>query len=102
MIRRSEDQWRELFEAHARSGLSVAAFCREKKLSANYFSLRRRQLLDESAKPKAKPFVAARVSALPLLTVIEVQAGAVRLRLPESVPAGWLVELVRGLSHADV
>jgi hypothetical protein len=96
MIKRNESQWWELFEAHERSGLSAAAFCRKKKLSPNYFSLRRRQLSWAAAKPKA--FVAARLSSLPSPTVIEVQAGLVRLRLPGSVTADWLAALVRGLS----
>lgn len=98
MIKRSEVQWRELFEAHSRSGLSAAAFCREKKLCPKYFSLRRRQLSGAAAKPKAKAFVAARLSSLPSLAVIEVQAGLVRLRLPGSIPADWLAALVRGLN----
>lgn len=96
MIKRSEGQWRELFEAHARSGLSAAAFCREKKLCPKYFSLRRRQLCGEVVKPKAPAFVAARVA--PVTWVIEVQIGLVRVRLPESVPAKWVAELVQGLN----
>lgn len=96
MIKRSEVQWRELFEEHSRSGLSAAVFCREKKLCAKYFSLRRRQLSGEAVKPKGQAFVAARVA--PVTSVIEVQIGLVRLRLPGSVPAVWLAELVRGLS----
>lgn len=95
MIKRSEDQWRALFEAHSRSGLSAAAFCRERNLSANYFSVRRRQLSGETVKRKDAPFVAARV--LPSPAVIEVQAGLVRLRLPGSVSAEWLAALIRGL-----
>lgn len=98
MIKRSEAQWRELFEAHTRSGLSAAAFCRERKLCPKYFSLRRRQLLGVVAKPKASSFVAARLLAVPSPRVIELQAGLVRLRLPESVSADWLATLVRGLS----
>lgn len=101
MIKRSEVQWRELFEAHSRSGLSAVAFCRERKLCPRYFSLRRRQLLGAArGRRKAAGFVPVCVS--PAVSVIEIQAGPVRLRVPESVGAGWLLELVRGLSHADV
>lgn len=100
MIKRSEVQWRKLFEAHSRSGLSAVAFCRERKLCPTYFSLRRRQLLGGEQKPRTSSFVPARLVSAP--SAIEIQAGVIRLRLPESVAAGWLAELVRGLSHADV
>lgn len=96
MIKRSEAQWRELFDEQARSGLSAVAFCREKKLCASYFSLRRRQLLGTEATSAGPAFVPAQV--LPLCSGIEVQVGVVRLRLLESVSAGYLAELVRGLS----
>lgn len=45
MVKRSEDQWRELFEEQAGSGLSAAAFCRARGLCGKHFSKRRRQLL---------------------------------------------------------
>ena len=44
MVRRTKRQWRDIFEAHQDSGLNVAQFCREHKLNAKYFSLRKRQL----------------------------------------------------------
>ena len=44
MVRRTERQWRDIFEAQQDSGLNVAQFCREHKLNAKYFSLRKRQL----------------------------------------------------------
>lgn len=104
MIKRSEAQWRELFDEQTRSGLSAVAFCREKKLCASYYSLRRRQLLGTEAKPKESAFVAAQV--LPLCSGIEVQVGVVRLRLPESISAGYLSgrsgARAERLSHADV
>ena len=44
MVRRTEKQWRDLFEAQQDSGLNVAQFCRQHKLNAKYFSLRKQQL----------------------------------------------------------
>lgn len=44
MNKRTVEQWRTLFIDHASSGLTAAAFCREKGLDAKYFSLRKRQL----------------------------------------------------------
>ena len=44
MVRRTESQWGVLFEAQQNSGLNVAQFCRQHKLNAKYFSLRKQQL----------------------------------------------------------
>lgn len=44
MVRRTETQWRDIFEAQQDSGVNVAQFCRQHKLNAKYFSLRKRQL----------------------------------------------------------
>ena len=43
-IKRTREAWLALFAAHAQSGLSAAAFCREQQLCPRYFSLRRRAL----------------------------------------------------------
>ena len=44
MIKRSKEQWRALFAEHKSSGLTAAAFCRERSLCPKYFALRKRQL----------------------------------------------------------
>jgi hypothetical protein len=51
MIRRSKEQWLSLFQQHANSGLTAAAFCRQYDLDQAYFSLRKTQLCstDETA-----------------------------------------------------
>ena len=49
MKRRSQAQWRALFQAQQISGRSAAAFCREQRICPKYFSLRRRQLLDAAS-----------------------------------------------------
>jgi len=55
MIKRSEFQWRELFQQQEQSGLSAAAFCREHSLNPKYFSLRKKQLSDQPAFVQVKP-----------------------------------------------
>ena len=42
--RRTSDQWQDLIEQQARSGLSIAEFCRKKHLSASSFHRWRRIL----------------------------------------------------------
>ncbi len=45
MQRRDRAQWQALFVEQEASGLSAQQFCRDKKLCAKYFSLRKRQLV---------------------------------------------------------
>ncbi|NKB76682.1 MAG: IS66 family insertion sequence element accessory protein TnpB [Gammaproteobacteria bacterium] len=44
MARRTQVQWRALIETQQDSGLTVAEFCRQQKIDAKYFYLRKRQL----------------------------------------------------------
>lgn len=74
MVKRSNEQWRALFVEQAASGLSAAAFCKERKLCPKYFCLRRKQLSGEKAKAvkerpvfvQAKPKAASSLSAVRL------------------------------------
>lgn len=44
MGKRSEGEWRGLFEAQVRSGMTERGFCREQGLCAKYFGKRKKQL----------------------------------------------------------
>jgi len=44
MIKRSEQEWQDLFKQQVASGLSAAQFCNIHKLCPKYFSLRKKQL----------------------------------------------------------
>jgi len=44
MVKRSEADWRALFEEHESSGLSAAEYCRRRSLCPKHFSIRKRQL----------------------------------------------------------
>lgn len=57
MVRRSEAEWRSLFEAHANSGLNASQFCKEHNLNPKYFSLRRKQILERASKQKPSTFI---------------------------------------------
>lgn len=57
MVRRSSEAWRELIAAQVRSGMTVAAFCREHGLSQNYFSLRKKRLRRSTQACAQSPFV---------------------------------------------
>jgi hypothetical protein len=108
MIKRSESDWKSLFEAHDRSGLSAAAFCREQQLCPKYFSLRKKQLNYhgwskavlvkpyKKAMKKPSSFIPAVVPP-ELNQRITITTGPVTLKLPVSVDAHWLIEVIHGL-----
>lgn len=102
MKRRTEAQWRALFAEQASSGMTAAAFCRERGLCPKYFGLRRKQLLGaegaEAAKVATSSFVPVTVAGSFAPSMIEVHCGdALRLHLPVSVSPRWLAELVQQL-----
>jgi len=62
MKKRSEEQWRELFEQQETSGVSAAVFCKQNDLCPKYFSLRRKQLAKVVGK-KESGFVRVKVKS---------------------------------------
>jgi len=66
MIKRTEAQWRALFSRFDKSKQTAAAFCRENKLCARYFSLRRKQLGEMKTKRTRKTrFSKVKISGAP-------------------------------------
>jgi hypothetical protein len=63
MGRRSRVAWQELFEAQARSGMSVREFCRKRGVCARSFVRRKRELVEEEQ--AASPFVRVEAAAVP-------------------------------------
>ena len=111
MTRRTRTQWQALFNEYDQSGLTAAAFCREKKLCPKYFSLRRRQLNTKAveiqeAAASPKSFVRAMVSAgeqrSPVLIgsadEIVLCQGDWHLSLPTSISPQWLASLINSLA----
>ncbi len=105
MNKRSPTEWQILFEKHAASGLSAAAFCREQGLCPNYFSLRRKQLrgeLSDTEQKKPKPqaetsaFVSARFRP-DAKEYIAVRFGEIEVNLPSQVDVNWLSDFVVAL-----
>ena len=100
MKRRSQAQWRALFQQQQNSGLNAAAFCRSQGICPKYFSLRRRQLLGEaaSAADPVSAFVPVVVPRAVEVSAVEVRFGeALHRRVPTSVAPRWLAELLHAL-----
>lgn len=95
--------WRDVLKRRAASGLSVRAFCRQEKLRESAFYAWRRTIGardDKSAAPtKPRPvFVPAIMSEPRRETAFTIElAGGRALRLPESINAERLAELVQAL-----
>ncbi|MDX2037238.1 MAG: hypothetical protein SFX72_11355 [Isosphaeraceae bacterium] len=106
---RKEAFWRDTIRRQAGSGLSVREFCRRHRLSEPSFHGWRRTLQERDARRPATPpaFVPVIVrDERPADTtpdaglVIELRGGRL-LRLPGSMPAGRVAELVRALEAAE-
>ena len=87
--RRTDRQWRRLFELHRQSGLSVAAFCGQHGLAVSTFFARRASLLREqglSARESSSRLF--EVKALPRFVEVKVDGGAVAVDFSAQVDGG--------------
>ncbi len=102
MKRRTEAQWCELFAEHKSSGLTAAAFCRERGLCSSHFSTRRKQLLAKEADVSTNStpsFIPVAVSARATTSMIELHWGnAYQLCVPTSVSPDWLAAFIHQLA----
>ena len=102
--------WRDAIRRQTVSGLSVREFCRRQRLSEPSFYERRRTFLERDTRRPATPpaFVPlivrdespASPSAAESGIVIELRGGRA-LRLPGSMSARKVAELVRALEEAE-
>lgn len=95
MKKRTVEEWQTLFAEHTESGLSAAAFCRERGLCPKYFSLRRRQLGDREPSKSKPAFVPASILSLPVELAVQIQlSDDLQLRIPAAVSPHWLATLL--------
>jgi hypothetical protein len=95
MRRRSPERvrvWRDLLDDWKRSGQTVNAFCRDRRLTRSNFDRWRRILATEPARSKPCPFVPVRVVAEPTAEVV-LPSGVV-VRLPLTAPPDAVTRLV--------
>ena len=96
MKKRTKSEWLALIEAHAKSEQTAAAFCRAHGLNAKYFSAQRQRLSGDRS-PKSSPFLPVAVEASPSVAMIEVELPPVKLRLPLTMSARQVAEIVQAL-----
>lgn len=105
-----EAVWRDAIGRQAESGLSVREFCRRNRLSEPSFherkrTYRERDTVRDAAQPAFVPVIVRDGRPAETMTdanlVIELRGGRL-LRLPGSMPAEKIAELVRALEAAEV
>lgn len=93
--------WRERIDAWKQSGLTINAFCRERKLTRSNFDRWRRILAAENSGPTrgtTPAFVPLRVVSEPVVEVV-LPSGVV-VRLPESTAPETVTRLVVAVGAA--
>jgi hypothetical protein len=90
--------WRDLVNTWKRSGQTINAFCRERKLTRSNFDRWRRILAAEPSKSKPPSFVPLRVVAEPMAEVV--LPSGVMLRLPLTSAADAVTRLVAAVRSA--
>lgn len=100
MVKRTNEQWLTLFQQHQESNLSANQFCKDKKLCAKYFSVRKKQLGWQSATRDAfvKATKTVKVATPHKAPECVLTYGQCHLTLPLSVNEHWLANLVKALN----
>ena len=104
MAKRSHEDWMDLINQQPASGLSIANFCRQHKLSTSSFYTRK-AAIDEVNTQTVEPFVKATVAASTEAIsqtyaseqTISLQHQTGTWTFPSSQPASYLLEIIKGL-----
>jgi hypothetical protein len=92
-VRRTASEWEAIFEEFEESGLSVAAFCRRKKLAKSTFSKQhrgraRKPVVRRSSSARFVELTPAAVEVSPVAPIPE-QRHSFELELPGGVVLRW-------------
>ena len=91
--------WRELIDAWKQSGLSINAFCRDRKLTRSNFDRWRRILATLPDAPRPPVFVPVRVVADPMAEAV-LRSGIV-VRVPLTATPDAVTRLVTAVGAAS-
>lgn len=94
-MRRTQEQWKALLLAQQASGLTMAEFCRERRIRPKSFYYWHRKLGTQELKVEAFVQVAPPSTKQP--SVCTLRVGSAELVLGEVSPA-WLAALMRALA----
>jgi len=102
-MRKTKNDWQNIFKQHKESGLTIKVFCKQNKISSSSF-YKYKQLV-----PCQSEFVQAKVVRGTSITkqevalsntgsVITLETSAGCLSLPKSTSPSFLIQLLKGLS----
>ncbi len=91
MIKRTQEQWHNLFSAH-----EASEFCKQHGICPNYFSKRKKELLTKPKSVKSTVFMPVSHTASST-SQLELQHEQVQIKIPLTVQASWLAELIHRL-----
>jgi len=98
MLKRTQEQWRALFTEHQASGLKAIEFCKQHNICPNYFSKRRKDLLNPDKKlSKASPFVSVTPTTQTSTSTLSLQYQQINITIPATVSPDWLATLLQQL-----
>ena len=98
MTRRTKAEWQALIVAQQKSGLSAAAFCRERGIPVNYFCRVRNQLRSSDVEKQAPRFVPVSVTRLSAADKMIVRIeGAATVEIPFGIEPRWVAQLLLAL-----
>ncbi len=98
MVRRTEQQWLQLFQQQTQSGLTARAFCLEHDINPAYFSKRKLELTAQVDRvPSESAFVRLQAPQVSDPT-IRVCYQSTELHLPMNVDPQWFAQLIRSLT----
>ena len=84
-IRRTHEQWQQIFKQHASSGLQIAAFCKQQKLNPSSFYAWRKRLASQLPLPV--------VENTPVLAETQQDDWVGITQEPIATPSSWDIEL---------
>ena len=98
MTKRSYEEWVDLIKQQPASGLTIKGFCRQHQLTTSTFYARKANLANvDTAAPFVKVKVEARQQVRTSQQPISLQHQTGLWTFPCSLPASYLLEIIRGL-----
>jgi hypothetical protein len=97
-----ERRWRELLADHARSGLSIRAFCDQRRLNeANFYAWRRELAKRDAGRAKIAAPTFVPVQVMPSTAIEVVLPAGLLVRVPAGADGDLAVRLVAALRAAS-
>ena len=99
MKRRSQADWKALFEQQTASNLSVAEFCKEHSIGQSYFYKRKSDLIGKGDRSSNKFIkIKPQPKNLAPISSIKIQHQQTRLSFSVTISAIWLADFVKALA----